>query len=73
MTKGKYDLAYILESGGSVEVDATRFGKYDLAYLAEAAKRGGGMLIVKNASKFGKYDLAYIAESGKGHVIFRDL
>lgn len=42
MTKGKYDLAYILARGGSVEVDATRFGKYDLAYLAGVAKKGVG-------------------------------
>lgn len=46
---------------------------YDLHWLAEAAKKGGRMLIVRNDSTHSASNLRWIAEAGEGHVIFKDL
>jgi hypothetical protein len=63
------DLVTIAQSGGSLEVDGSRYTPDELALIAEAVTTEAHLKI-NNSGSFSAKELAVIAKTGPGQVIF---
>ena len=67
--KSTYDLKDIANSGGSLELDASKYSTYDLKEIARSLN-DGSKLYLRNLDEKSTYDLKDIAKAKKTAVIF---
>ncbi|AZL68821.1 hypothetical protein [Pseudomonas oryziphila] len=71
-TKQQHELVAILSAGAGLDLEVKTKMQHEIVALAQAAKLGGGHLILNGLSTKQQHELVAIATAGKGHVTLKD-
>ena len=71
-TKQHHELVAILSAGAGLELEVKTKMHHEIVALAQAAKLGGGHLVLSGLSTRQHHELIAIATAGKGHVTLKD-
>ncbi|WP_060482687.1 hypothetical protein [Pseudomonas sp. NBRC 111119] len=71
-TKQQHELVAILSAGAGLELEVKTKMQHEIVALAQAAKMGGGHLVLNGLATKQQHELLAIATAGKGHVTLKD-
>jgi len=68
--KSPDQLSQIVQAGGGIIVDASKYSTEQLVKIASSAKGKNATILIRNADRKTTEKLRHIAEAGSGHVTF---